>query len=398
MISVQTAESLILQQAFPVRPEQVPFQRARGRVLAENLYADRDFPPFDRVTMDGIALRFERFEAGQRHFRIAGVQAAGSPAMPLPDPNACMEVMTGAMLPPGCDTVLRYEDIQVEDGWATLHTETVVPGQNLHVQGIDKKAGALLLSAGQPIGPAEIATIATIGRSTVLVAALPRVAIVSTGDELVDVDAQPLPHQIRRSNSHALAALLAHWYGVESSLHHFPDDEAQIAAGLGALLPTCEVLVLSGAVSAGKFDFVPAVLERLGVVQAFHKVAQRPGKPFWFGYAPTGAVVFALPGNPVSAFLCACRYLHPFVQRCLGAAPVPQTAVLAEALRFKPALTYFVPVRIDRRPDGVLYALPLPGHGSGDLANLNEADAFMELPAERESFVAGEVFPVFFYR
>lgn len=398
MISVQTAESLILQQVFPVKPEPVPFQRALGRVLAEHLYADRDFPPFDRVTMDGIAFRFEAFEAGQRRFRIAGVQAAGQAAWTLPDARACIEVMTGAMLPVGCDTVVRYEDIQMEDGWAVLNTEAVVPGQNLHVQGIDKKAGAPLLSAGQLIGPAEIATIATIGRSTVLVAALPRVAIISTGDELVEVDVTPLPHQIRRSNTYALAALLESRYGIESSLHHFPDDQQQIAEGLGALLPACDILVLSGAVSAGKFDFVPGVLEALGVVKQFHKVAQRPGKPFWFGNTNAGTVVFALPGNPVSAFLCACRYLHPFIQQCLGAAPVVQTAVLAEALHFKPALTYFVPVRIDRRSDGALYAAPLPGHGSGDLANLNEADAFMELPPERDLFAAGEVFPVFFYR
>ncbi len=394
MISVATAESIILQQAFPVKPTAVPFNRSLGRVLAEDLCADRDFPPFDRVTMDGIAICFERFRAGQRQFPVVGVQAAGQPQTRLDNPGTCIEVMTGAMLPLGCDTVIRYEDIRLDGKQATVLSDKIAFQQNLHLQGIDRKAGAVLVPKGRVMGAAEMATAATIGKATLQVSALPRVAIISTGDELVPVDALPLPHQIRSSNVHAIAALLEAQCRVESQLFHFLDDEPLIAEGLSTLLQEYDLLILSGAVSEGKFDYVPKVLDALGVEKAFHKVSQRPGKPFWFGHYRHQAVVFALPGNPVSAFMCACRYVLPFVRKSLGMTTRQDTAVLTEAVVFKPALTYFMPVQLDRSADGLQRATPLPGHGSGDLANLNDADAFLELPLEREQFFAGEVFPV----
>lgn len=398
MISVATAESLILQRALPVQPTPVPFHRATGRVLAENLYADRDFPPFDRVTMDGIAICFEHYQKGQRQFRIAGVQAAGQPQTRLQDPDTCIEVMTGAMLPIGFDTVIRYEDVQLDGKQATVTSEQVTFKQNLHFQGIDRKMGALIVPQGRVIGPAEIATAATIGKVMLQVAALPKVAIISTGDELVPVDALPLPHQIRGSNVYAISALLETQCRVESDLFHYIDDEQLIHDGLSSLLESYDLLILSGAVSEGKFDYVPKVLTALGVEKAFHKVSQRPGKPFWFGHTPRQTVVFALPGNPVSAFCCACRYVLPFLRKSLGISHAPNTAVLTVPITFKPALTYFVPVQLDRTTDGQQRATPLQGHGSGDLANLNDADAFLELPLERDQFFPGEVFPVFGYR
>ena len=228
--------------------------------------------------------------------------------------------------------------------------------------------------------------------------ARPKTAIVSTGDELVDIGATPLPHQIRRSNVYAVQALLADYIHPESRIFHFPDDRASIASGLEAIFSEFELVVLSGAVSAGKFDFLPEVLAALGVEKLFHKVNQRPGKPFWFGRLPGKAVVFALPGNPVSTFLCARRFLLPFLQRSAGETPrTPETAALAAPVHFKPALTFFLPVRV--LPErGLMQAYPLAGQGSGDLANLNDADGFLELPSDRDVFNAGEAFPFFRYR
>lgn len=388
MISVAEATRRILAHVPPSRLESVALIEAEGRVLAEPLHADRDFPPFDRVTMDGIAFRAAAWEAGQRRFPILDVQAAGMPQRTLHQPDACMEVMTGAVLPLGTDTVVRYEDLLLEEGHAIVsENATVALRQNIHAQGSDRRAGDLIVKPGRRIGAAEIAAAATVGKSRLLVQSLPRVAVVSTGDELVPVAATPLPHQIRTSNSLALAALLRAEFGISCTLHHFPDDVAHIKAGLQEILQSSDVVVLSGAVSEGKFDHLPRVLADLGVEKVFHKVAQRPGKPFWFGHAPGPTAVFALPGNPVSAFLCACRYLRPF----LGGSIHAHYAVLAAPVVFKPALTYFLPVRLESRPDGYTYAHPLPGHGSGDLANLTDADAFLELPAEREVFEIGEV-------
>lgn len=398
MLSVDQAEKIIFENLLSLPGERVGLEQARGRALREPIVADRDFPPFDRVTMDGIAIRYAAFEAGRRQFVVQGIQAAGQAPQTLGDEAACLEVMTGAMLPDGADAVVRYEDLDITDGMATLLCADVAAGQNIHVRGSDRREGDLLLPAGKRIGPAEIATAATVGKTGILVSARPKAAIVSTGDELVDISATPLPHQIRRSNVYAVQALLADYLHPNSRIFHFPDDRVSIAAGLEAIFAEFELLVLSGAVSEGKFDFLPEVLTALGVETLFHKVAQRPGKPFWFGRLPGKAVVFALPGNPVSTFLCARRYLLPFLEQSARVTPqVPETAVLGAPVHFKPALTFFLPVRVVPEK-GLLQAYPLAGQGSGDLANLNDADGFLELPLERDVFNAGEAFPFFRYR
>lgn len=378
----------------------MPLEQSWGRILREDLRADRDFPPFDRVTMDGIAIRHEQFAAGQRRFPVAGVQAAGQPPLRLPQGDACLEVMTGAMLPEGTDTIIRYEDLLLEDGFAQVQSDAVQLRQNLHARGIDRRTGDLLVPAGRQIAAPEVATAASVGKATLRVARLPRVAIVSTGDELVEVAAAPLPYQIRRSNVQAVQAVLAEQLRIEGQLFHFADDREQISTGMDRILAEFDVVVLTGAVSEGKFDYVPQVLGALGVEQCFHKIAQRPGKPFWFGHFRRRAVVFALPGNPVSAFLCAWRYLMPFLRRSLGQEPLPPApaAVLATDVAFKPALTYFLPVKLHFANNGTVQAAPLPGHGSGDLVNLNDADGFVELPSGRDTFRAGEVFPLLSYR
>lgn len=399
MLTVAEAEKIILDHRLCLGTEYVPLMQAMGRVLQEDLRADRDFPPFDRVTMDGIAIRFDRFAAGQRDFPVAGVQAAGAPRLTLNQADACMEVMTGAVLPEGTDTVIRYEDLHLDNGRASVGTGDVSFRQNLHFQGIDRRAGDLIVPAGRKITPPEIATAATVGKPVLQVARLPRVAIVSTGDELVDVADTPLPHQIRRSNVYATQATLSEHFGIDSQLFHYIDDRDQIARGLQGILAEFDLVVLTGAVSEGKFDYLPEVLHALGVEKCFHKVAQRPGKPFWFGHFKRRPVIFALPGNPVSAFLCTWRYLMPFLHHSLGQEPPRRrTAVLSEDVAFKPALTYFLPVKLDNTVNGILKAFPLPGHGSGDLANLNDADAFLELPLERNQFYAGETFPMLQYR
>ncbi len=398
MITVAQATDIILAHPGRLGMEEVPIASALGRVLREPLCADRDFPPFPRVTMDGIAIAYQAFASGQREFPLEGIQAAGAPQLTLQDPAHALEVMTGAMLPAGTDTVVRYEDLRIAEGRAHIQTDHITASQNVHPRAFDRHAGEEIIPAGRILSGAEIGVAATVGKSSLLVYVLPRVAILTTGDELVEVDATPLPHQIRVSNAYSIQSLLTPW-GIQARRIHLPDNLEATVEALGRALAQHDALLLSGGVSEGKYDYVPRALAALGVEQLFHKVAQRPGKPFWFGQAAGGQAVFALPGNPVSAYVGALRYFLPWLRHSLGLSALPQSwAALSEPFEFKPNLTYFLQVRLECLETGQWLAHPVAGKGSGDLANLADADGFVELPQGRDRFEAGETFRVWPYR
>ena len=393
MITVAEATQLIAQTHRSYPAERVPLSAAKGRVLREPVRADRDFPPFDRVTMDGIAISYAGWQAGRRHFQVQGTQTAGSPPQQLLGPDACIEVMTGAVLPLGADTVIRYEDFEQQEGMAAVGAEgQVKQGQNVHPQGQDRSIGAELLSPGRLMGPPEIAVAASVGRAELLVTQHPTVAILSTGDELVPITATPLPQQIRRSNGSLLQATLAP-YVAEAVSMHLEDDPMLIRQKVEETLRSYDLIVLSGGVSKGKADYIPGVMEELGVHKHFHRVAQRPGKPLWFGTWENETVIFALPGNPVSTFVGCVRYVLLWLRQSLGlAVKAPPMARLAQDFSFAPDLTYFLQVQAQPDGQGVWQAQPVAGHGSGDFANLLDANAFLELPQGREQFRAGESF------
>lgn len=398
MITVEEATKIVLENTIPFPIISVPVEEAIGRILMEDLVADRDFPPYNRVAMDGIAIAFAAFEKGQRSFPIESVGAAGAPQLQLETPKNCVEIMTGAVLPDGADTVIRYEDVEIENGIATIQIDNIQAKQNIHTKGLDRKAGETVVHKGKIISAAEIGVAATVGKAELKVLGYPKAIIISSGDELVEISETPLPHQIRKSNVHRLRATFKQW-GLKADIAHLIDDEAQIYQELKKIITDYQIVVMSGGVSKGKFDFIPKILDQLGVKKLFHKVRQRPGKPFWFGKVPNGSIVFALPGNPVSSFMCTHRYIRPWLKACLGLPPLDRPyAILQEGVRFKPELTYQMQVRLEFAPSGQLLAFPIHGHGSGDLANLSDADAFMELPRERSEFRAGEVFPVLGYR
>ena len=402
MLTPAEATARVLATALPLPSETIALPRAAGRILAETLVADRDFPPFDRVAMDGIALAHAAWAGGQSAFVIQHTQYAGEPARPLLDPRQAVEVMTGAVLPPGTDVVVRYEDLLLHDNRADVQIPPpATPGVNVHRRATDRRAGDQLLPAGTRLGPAELAVAATVGAADLLVARAPRVAVVSTGDELVGIGATPLPHQIRRSNVYALQALLTQ-AGADASLFHLTDNVEELRVGLTNILGAgFDAVVLSGAVSKGRADHLPGLLRELQVEEIFHEVQQRPGKPLWFGARAGGPVVFGLPGNPVSTFLTACRYVRPWlraVQQPEGApetaaANAPLPAVLTVDILFKPPLTHFVPVRLAVDAEGRRLATPLRVGGSGDMMGLVGADAFLELPPEPAVFAAGSVWP-----
>lgn len=380
--------------------ETLPLEQCDGRVLRQDIRADRDFPPFTRVTMDGIAIQWTAYESGRRAFPIAGIQAAGSPQIALENGNHCLEVMTGAMLPQNADTIIRYEDVELRGGQAhLLPGAKVKAGQNAHGQGIDRQSGELIVKPGAVLSPAEIGVAATVGLPKLEVARMPKAVIVSTGDELVPVEATPAPYQIRTSNAHTIQMALSRW-GIAAGRLHLDDELEATKAALADCIKAYDVILLSGGVSKGKYDYVPAALEALGAQKHFHKVKQRPGKPFWFGEVEGQCTIFALPGNPVSSFMCAQRYVRPWLRASLGLEPMGYAyAVLGQNFHFKPDLTYFLQVSAQYNTDtGQLMAQPVKGKGSGDLANLTDTNAFLELPRGRNDFAAGEVFPLIFHR
>ncbi len=400
MIDVKTAEDIVLSTELDLPLVSVPLDQAVGRVLREDLIADEDFPPFDRVMMDGIALRMEDYERGNRIFSIAGVQAAGMPALSLDTPDQCLEVMTGSVLPGGTDTVIPYEQVEIDriENVAIIGEVKTAKGKNVHPRGTDKKKGDVLVQKGFRISGPEIGLAAAVGKKSLMVTKNPRVAIVSTGDELVDIEVKPLPYQIRRSNVYALRAELMR-LGIGSSVFHLADQKDRLTESLYPILKDHEILMLSGGVSKGKFDFVPEVLEKLGVEKLFHRVKQKPGKPFWFGRHPDGKVVFAFPGNPVSTFVCFHRYFVPWLWKTLGLQVKKEVrAALVEDFRFESDRTYFLQVRTFYDSKGQLWAEPHKGRGSGDHANLNVSDGFLELPGNTGFFRKGESYRLFPFR
>ena len=400
MLTVAEAFARVLATARPLPSETVPLPRASGRILAESLTADRDFPPFNRVAMDGIAVVHAAWAAGQTEFAIEHTQYAGAPARPLQSPQQAIEVMTGAVLPPGTDVVIRYEDILLADNRATIQiAPPEAPGVNIHRQAADRRRGDALLHPGARLGPAELAIAATVGAAEIAVVRAPRVAVVSTGDELVGINETPLPHQIRRSNAYALQVLFTQT-GADVSLFHLTDELTALREGLTNILASgFDAVVLSGAVSKGRADHLPSLLRELHVNEIFHEVQQRPGKPMWFGARADGPVVFGLPGNPVSTFLTACRYVRPWLRAVQqptaaeAAAEAPMPAMLTVDIAFKPQLAHFVPVRLTVDAEGRRLATPLRVGGSGDLMGLVGATAFLELPPEPAVFAAGSVWP-----
>jgi molybdopterin molybdotransferase len=394
MITVEEAEKIILEQVTDYGAEIIPFEQALGRVLAENIKADRDLPPFDRVTMDGIAINYNAIENGISTFRVKLTQAAGDEPVDIDEHAECVEIMTGAMLPPSTDTVIKYEDLEMRAGLATLVTNDIKRGQNIHYKGNDKRQDDIVASIGQLITPGIISMVASVGETELRVKKMPRVVILSSGDELIEVNQTPSQYQIRRSNNYTVKAVLKQ-HNLDAEMLHLPDDEAIIKKQLKTCLEKYDVLVLSGGVSMGKFDYIPKALDELNVTKLFHKVQQRPGKPFWFGKHEKGNLVFALPGNPVATFMCIYRYFLPWLNASLGLEEKPvMRAVLNNRVSFIHPLKYFMQVKLHYNEYCQLMATPVEGNGSGDFANLADTDAFMELPLERNEFKRGEAFKI----
>ncbi len=395
MLTVLEAQAAILRETADAPVERVAVNESAGRILREPVSAERDQPPFDRVTMDGIAIRFEDFDAGRREFPIAGTQHAGDNEIGS-EAGECIEIMTGASLPPTVDCVIPVERIEVSGNTAKLEDGySPEPRQFVHPRGSDHKEGEVLLRPGLRLQPVDVAILVSCGLVEVSVSEVPVVRVISTGNELVPAGEPIEPHQIRMSNGPALVSMLA-GAGYDNTIHdHLQDDPSAMRERIAHHLEDADVLVLSGGVSMGKADFVPGVLSDLGVELVFHKVSQRPGKPMWFGKGPDGQLVFALPGNPVSNLVCCRQYVLPALYKAAGGTSLPpEFATLSQPISFAPPLTCFLPTRIVSNAAGQLLALPVPTNTSGDFASLTGTDGYLELTREQKDFPAGTTVPL----
>ena len=379
LISVTEAENIIRQHLTTAAVEIVPLSKAQGRYLREDILADRALPPFDRVMMDGIAIAHASFASGNTRFPITGTQAAGTPALTLENADSCIEVMTGCVLPQGCDCVIPIEQIDLSENTASLHSDAKPQAkQHIHSAGSDTTAGEILLSSGQVLNAAELAIAASVGATDLSVSALPRILIITTGDELVAPEATPLPHQIRRSHATALEALISGMkLGTVASLHIADDPEA-LKEKITEALPAHDIIIFTGGISKGKYDYVAPVLSELLGKPHFHGIAQRPGKPMAFWKNPNSPLVFAHPGNPVSVMACAARYLIPSLIEILsGRSPTPQQLPATGGFHCPTHFTGLIPCRIN---NGRIQLVP--ASNSGNFLALAATDGIAQLPGE----------------
>lgn len=369
LITPQDAENLMLANVELLESQTINLHEALGRVLREDLSADRPFPPFDRVTMDGVAFRHSDFQG--QPLKLQGIHAAGNPTPPPLLPGHCWQIMTGSVMPPDCDTVVPYEEVSLNEETAQIECQPV-PGKFIHREGSDASQGDLMIKAGTRIGPGHVGMMASIGAARIKATRLPRIQILSTGDELIPVTETPLPHQLRQSNGITLLSAVHQWGPAEASWEHLPDDLAATTAGIARALESSDLVILSGGISKGRKDYVRPALESLLGEPLFHGVAQRPGKPLAFWKR-----VVALPGNPNSTLTTFQRYVVPMLRRMTGAPDTPDINLpLATPIKEHPFLTQFLPAKLNHEGQ----AISLSPQNSGDFVTPLQSTGYLEVP------------------
>lgn len=369
-----------------------PLSKCARRILRETIKADRPFPPFNRSMMDGYAIRAEEINQVETFTVTAQAPAGAAPVQLGTTTGACAEIMTGASVPEDANCVVPYEVTERigEDQIRLLAPSKHLVGDCIHHLGSDHPTGKVLLAEGTRLGSREIAVAATCGYSTLKVGKIPAISIVSTGDELVDVDATPAAYQIRRSNDLSIDTALANVQLHARDRIHLPDAPAVSKTQLARLIEQNTFIIISGGISMGKKDYIPATLDQLGLHCHFHGVTQKPGKPFGF-WSNERCAVFTLPGNPLSTLVALHHYVIPAIQRAMGQANgAPAHSVqLTEPVKAPDDITTFLPIKLGDNNTALSY----PAQNSGDLVRILQSDGYIELPpAPSKSYPAGTAF------
>ena len=369
--------------------------------LREAVVADRDFPPYDRVMMDGIAIASASLQEGLRQWQLQGSQAAGEPSLSLKDKSCAIGIATGAMLPDGCDTVIPSEVYDELDGAVALHDgETVEAGQYIHRKGSDRLKGDVLIEVGTCLTAKELGVCAACGVGRISVSARPKVAVAVTGDELLAVDDVPKAWQQRRSNDQVITAFLDASACEMIQLICLPDNLEATTETFKELLPQLDVLITSGGVSKGDHDFVRPALESLGVDILFHRVEQRPGHPLLFAVSQDKTLVFGLPGNPLAVL----SVLHKCVDESLRvmsgeAEQEPLLCAIDESFTCRGASMYYVPARLTQDTAGLFRANVPKINNSGDIAGVLGTDGFLSIDGtEKKTYDSGSLLPFTYWK
>jgi molybdopterin molybdotransferase len=377
MIIFTQAQRLITALSRPLGQEETALDDADGRVLAEDIYADRDYPPFNRAAMDGYAINTTDWENGIREFQMQQVIYAGEAAKEDLKPGGCYKIMTGAPVPQSADAVIRREDAEQVGYTVKFNLENIKPYQSISRKGEDMRQADKILSKGTLCSFTAVSILASLGKSKVNVQSLPKVALFTTGNELVEVGMPVSGTQIRNSNQYLLKSLLKKWLLKPTICKHIIDDKAQLKTALAEAL-SCDIIITCGGVSAGDADYLPEVLADLGVKKLFHRVAIKPGKPIWCGQLPNGGMVFALPGNPVSCMVTFKLFIEAYLTACLGTGVSKTLALPFKGNRTHTAnLDEFFPVTISGEP---ATAQAITINSSGDIRLGLHADALAHHP------------------
>ncbi len=375
MISVTEAQQILSNISMNWGTEKISFSECDGRFLAENILADRDYPPFDRAMMDGFAIRFADWQKGQRTFSYQHQQWAGSPLISLLDEEAC-EITTGASVPNDFDVVIPVEKVIMGNNgtFTCLDIDKINSGWNIQKQGIEYKQDDTVLQKGTVITPAVKAVLASCGILEPLVHKQPSIAIVSTGDELVPIHTSPLPHQIRTSNAHALESLVKS-FGSKISTFHLNDNPEEIETWMSKNALTFDILLFSGGVSKGGKDYLPSLWRESGFNELFHGIKQKPGKPMWLGIKEN-TILFGFPGNPVSTLTCAIAYLLPWMKKQWTDQSNSHNITINETIIAHNQLDLWIPVVIDNNQFQTLAY-----KGSGDLIGFSALKGIIHVNA-----------------
>ena len=393
LISPSKALGIILEHVRPLKAVGLPLSQAMGHCLAEEIRSDRDQPASDRSAMDGFAVRSSDLCHCRRELRVVGEVAAGSPARPRVRAGTCVRVLTGANVPPGADAVVKVEQTQESEA-GIVFRQGVRVGANIRKQGEEAKKGGVLLKKGRVLGAAQIGVCATVGKARPKVYPRPRVTVLCTGEELRSASDSVGGHELRDSNGPSLCTAMSLWGYGGVSHRRVPDDPTVLAVRIKRAASEHDVVILSGGVSVGKYDFVPEAIKLAGGRIRFHGVAMRPGKPELYATLGGNKHIFGLPGNPLSVMTGFYEFALPALRRLSGVEPRLCQASLHLPLAGEVAglakLVRYILAKVVSNKKG-LSLKPLKSHGSGDLISGGKADGVIVLPRRAGKISAGSV-------
>ncbi|MFC2145075.1 gephyrin-like molybdotransferase Glp [Actinomycetota bacterium] len=400
MISVEEAQKIVLNSGLKSLERKLPILESLGLVLAEDIVSSDDIPIYDNSAMDGYAVRSIDIKGAEKSYPIRLVLSnevipAGKIPKSKVNPGFCMPIMTGAPLPKGADSVIMKEDTQ-RDTTSIMVFKEIDKGENVRYRGEDIKKGSTVFKKGDNINPGTIGVLASLGQSEIKVYSPPVIGVLATGDELIDIDEKLVAGKVRDSNSYSLSAQVKEMGIQYKRFDRAPDDEALLLKKIKESLGKCDILLLSGGISAGDFDLVKDTLENMGAKLNFWKVNQKPGKPLAF-FEYKNKYIFALPGNPVSVMVCFEMYVRPMIRKSMEVRNLFRPTVQAEALhdfKNKKGRINFIRAIVENK-DGKYFFKSTGMQGSGILTSMAKANGIAQFPSDMGNVEKGSKIKVY---